>query len=197
MKTTTWFACTIVLVFAANANAQVLPRFITLNPGKASVPPRASQRAASPLNSAALLAAVKTSTKASSAVTTDYVTLTASQPYVNSKGMLTVAGGTLMPGANGGAITLRGAPMPASLTIYITPSSGAKTYLIDISAIVQAGESVQTIGPDGSVVKTTYATAGEQHLLFMVTPQNVDVQHIGIIPSKLFTFYSCKVSVLK
>lgn len=192
--------CASVLVIAANATAQGPPKFITLNPAKVGKPtavPGATRRVApAPLNSGALLLAVKSSTKSTASSTADYVNLSANQPFVNNKGMLSMVGGTLFTGSGGGSITLSSGSKSA-LGIFIIPSSAAQTYLVDVLAYVEAGESLRIYSPDGGFVTTTYDTAGDRHLLLMVTPQNADPQYIGIQPSKLFIFYSCKISVLK
>ena len=192
MKTRMLFVFTTVLFIVASSLAQGPPKVIVLNAGKASALPRAARRT-SPLNSAALLTAVKSSTKASGAGTTDYLTLSAIQTYVAGKGEVRISG-TVLPNADGGQILLFGSK--DSATFFIAPIPEAKTYLIDISAYVQEGESVNVKAPDGSVVKTQFETPGDQHLLFMVSAQNA-LQSITITPTKLFTLYSCKVSILK
>lgn len=201
MRTKIWFVVAIVLFIAANANAQVPPKFIVLKPavpGKpAAIPgfPRSTRRtSAAPLSSGALLLAVKSSTKIGGSATGDYVNLSANQTFVANKGMLTLAGGSLFPGANGGMILL---DSQNALGIVLFPDSTAKTYLVDVLVNVQAGESLKVYSPGGGFTQTTYAADGDQHLLFMVTPPNTDFQFMGVVPSKSVTFYSCKISVLK
>ncbi len=202
MRTRILVLCTALIVVTASAHAQPA-RFITLKPaisGKVIKVPGSTRRSAPPppLNSGALLAAVKSSTKAGGSATADYVNLSANHPFVNNKGVLSAVGGVIFAaGDNGGAILLQSGQKSA-LGIFLIPNPADKTYLVDVSAHVFAGESLQIYSPDGSFVNTTYATAGDQHLLLMVTPQNyTDVQQITIMPSRTFIFYSCKISVLK
>ncbi len=195
MKTRTIIVLLNVLFISAGALAQGPPKLIVLKAAMAgkgvSLTP-ASRRLA-PLNSAALLSAVKSSTKASGAGTTDYLTLSAIQTFVPGKGQVRFSG-TVLPNESGGQILLFGPKDWA--TFFISPIPEAKTYLIDISASVEEGESVNVKAPDGSVVKTQFETPGDQHLLFMVSAEDT-LQSITIKPTKLLSLYSCKVSILK